>query len=32
MKVRPGMPVAVKDWTPPAEQVAVINKLTVKKD
>jgi membrane fusion protein (multidrug efflux system) len=32
MKVRPGMPVAVKDWTPPAEQVAVISEPKVKKD
>lgn len=32
MKVRPGIKVAVKEWTPPAEQVAAINEPQTKKD
>jgi membrane fusion protein (multidrug efflux system) len=32
MKVRPGMPVAVKDWMPPAEHMAVMSEPKVKKD
>jgi RND family efflux transporter MFP subunit len=32
LKVRPGMPVTVKDWTPPAEQAAAPSEPQVKKD
>jgi membrane fusion protein, multidrug efflux system len=32
LKVRPGMPVTVKDWTPPAEQAATTPEPQVKKD
>jgi membrane fusion protein (multidrug efflux system) len=32
MKVRPGMPVTVKEWTPPAEKVAASTEPQAKKD
>lgn len=32
MKTQPGMKVAVKDWTPPSEQVAVTTDPQIKKD
>lgn len=32
MKVRPGMPVTVKDWTPPAAEVAVASDPKAKED